>query len=245
MEWDIITGDAIEEMERLRDADERFDAVVTSPPYNLRNSTGGQGGGKTGAWAVGIGDHRNDHHASHMDAMPKHDYIEWQRKAVAAMLALLNDDGALFYNHKERPQAGAIEEPALDILSGQRWPLRQRIVWARAGGLSHNRRHLTSSHEYVYLVPGPEWEVRIRGAERLTVWNIQQTQGVEHPAPFPPELAKRCVMAGKAVRVLDPFCGAGSSLLGARDAGASYALGIDISATYTELARKRMMERLL
>ena len=248
MEWAIVTGDAIAEMGRLYAAGERFDAVITSPPYNLRNSTGGQGGPRrTGRdpWASGIGDHRNAAYAGSDDAMPKTEYVEWQRECVRLMLALLADDGALFYNHKERPQAGCIEEPALDILAGQKWPLRQRIVWARSGGLSHNHRHLTSAHEYVYLVPGPQWRVSVRGPERLSVWSIQQTQKVEHPAPFPPELARRCCAAGGGVRVLDPFCGAGSTLIGARDAGAEYALGIEISPEYVAVAQRRMGERLL
>lgn len=37
----LICGDALETMRTLPDA--AFDVIITSPPYNIRNSTGGGG----------------------------------------------------------------------------------------------------------------------------------------------------------------------------------------------------------
>lgn len=45
----IICGDALEEMKKIPDSS--IDLVVTSPPYNLKNSTGnGMKDGRGGKW---------------------------------------------------------------------------------------------------------------------------------------------------------------------------------------------------
>ena len=46
----IICGDAVQEMKKM--PDKSIDLVVTSPPYNLKNSTGnGMKNGSCGKWA--------------------------------------------------------------------------------------------------------------------------------------------------------------------------------------------------
>ena len=42
----------------------------------------------------------------HADDLPADVYIQWQRHCLAAMMRLLRHDGAIFYNHKWRVQAG-------------------------------------------------------------------------------------------------------------------------------------------
>jgi site-specific DNA-methyltransferase (cytosine-N4-specific) len=54
---------------------------------------------------------------------------------------------------------------------------------------------------------------------------------------MPPELARRCILAGSRPgdTVLDPFSGSGTTGMVARNEGRKY-VGIDISATYLDLS---------
>lgn len=70
-----ICGDCIGVMKQIPDAS--IDLVVTSPPYNLKNSTGnGMKDGRGGKWknAALIKGYSN-----HDDCMPHDKYVEWQR----------------------------------------------------------------------------------------------------------------------------------------------------------------------
>lgn len=74
------------------------------------------------------------------------------------------------------------------------------------------------------------------------VWNIAtQPFSEAHFATFPPELAKRCILAGcpKGGLVLDPFGGAGTTALVALRHGRQAAL-IELNPEYAEIARRRI-----
>jgi site-specific DNA-methyltransferase (adenine-specific) len=74
-----------------------------------------------------------------------------------------------------------------------------------------------------------------------TVWQITPAHRDAHPAPFPVELARRCIRLstwpGEAV--FDPFAGSGTTLLAARQLGRR-AIGIEASAGYCDLAARRL-----
>ena len=64
-----------------------------------------------------------------------------------------------------------------------------------------------------------------------------------HSAVFPEKLCEKPIKAGSPKNgiVLDPFCGAGTACLVAKQLGRYY-IGIDISGKYCEMARKRIGE---
>jgi hypothetical protein len=76
----------------------------------------------------------------------------------------------------------------------------------------------------------------------LDTWHIaaEQNRG-DHPAPFPVELADRLIRlySWPGDRVLDPFCGIGSSGVAARLSGRRW-VGVDVSPAYCELAQRRI-----
>ena len=82
------------------------------------------------------------------------------------------------------------------------------------------------------------------------VWEIRPvSRGPEtghHPAPFPVELAERCIRLSSwpGETVLDPFMGSGSTLRAAKDLGRK-AIGIDMSERYCEIAAKRCAQEVL
>ena len=98
----VHCGDCLTLMGRMPAAS--IGLIVTSPPYNLRNSTGnGLKDGRGGKWPRAELIHGYQGHA---DDLPADVYIQWQRHCLAAMMRLLRHDGAIFYNHKWRVQAG-------------------------------------------------------------------------------------------------------------------------------------------
>jgi DNA modification methylase len=94
----IICGDSLTIMRQM--PDRCIDLVVTSPPYNLKNSTGnGMKDGRGGKWAGAALVNGYNHYD---DNMPHEEYEEWQHKNLKEMYRLIKDDGAIFYNHKWR-----------------------------------------------------------------------------------------------------------------------------------------------
>lgn len=74
----IFRGDCLKLMKGL--PDESVDLVVTSPPYNLKNSTGNgmkdpRGGKWKGAALV-------NGYSHHHDNMPHDEYVSWQRAGI-------------------------------------------------------------------------------------------------------------------------------------------------------------------
>ncbi|TSA26740.1 MAG: hypothetical protein D4R68_06900 [Ignavibacteriales bacterium] len=84
----IVCGDCIETMRQM--PDKCVDLVVTSPPYNLKNSTGnGMKDGRGGKWA---GAALMNGYSHHNDNMPHDEYTEWQRNCLTEMFRLIKDD---------------------------------------------------------------------------------------------------------------------------------------------------------
>jgi site-specific DNA-methyltransferase (adenine-specific) len=76
-----------------------------------------------------------------------------------------------------------------------------------------------------------------------TVWNLRPADRVGHPAPFPVEVARRCIRLSSwpGETVLDPFAGSGTTLLAARQLGRR-AIGIEASERYCALAVERLAQ---
>jgi len=102
----IINGDSLTVMREM--PDKCLDLVVTSPPYNLKNSTGnGMKDGRGGKWA---GAALVNGYSHYDDNMPHEEYTEWQHNCLKEMFRLIKDDGAIFYNHKWRVQDGLLQD---------------------------------------------------------------------------------------------------------------------------------------
>lgn len=91
-------------------------------------------------------------------------------------------------------------------------------------------------------------EVTVRDTRRSrSVWSISpQPYREAHFATMPPDLARRCVLAGSrpGSLVIDPFAGAGTTLLVAQQEGREWA-GCDLNPSYVALAEARLMKEML
>ena len=225
-------GDCIDLMAELPASS--IDLIVTSPPYNLKNSTGnGMKDGRGGKWPNA---ELQNGYECHGDAMPHHEYVEWQRGCLCSMLRVLRSDGAIFYNHKWRVQGGLLQDRS-DIVEG--FPVRQIIIWQRNGGINFNPGYFLPTYEVLYLIAKPEFRLAKGAAKLGDVWQIPQESRNPHPAPFPVELAQRAISATNAQVILDPFMGSGTTAIAAEAENREW-IGFELSEGYCSLAGERI-----
>lgn len=228
----LFHGDAIELMQTF--SAETFRAIVTSPPYNLRNSSGNSlRDGRGGKWDKAALLQGYDQHD---DCMHNDDYAAWQRQCLHEMMRLLRPDGAIFYNHKWRVQNG-LSQDRHDIVEG--FPVRQIIIWHRSGGINFNAGYFLPNYEVIYLITKPKFKLAPKANAQGCVWRINQENNNRHPAPFPVELAARCIASVGFGPVLDPFIGSGSTAIAAEQIGVEW-VGIEKSAEYVSMAKERI-----
>jgi len=230
----IVCGDVVETMKRMPDGS--VDLVITSPPYNIKNSTGnGLKDGRGGKWAnAGL----QKGYSHYDDCMPHEKYVEWQRNCLNEMMRLIPDHGAIFYNHKWRVQAGLLQDRQ-DIVSG--FPVRQIIIWRRKGGLNFNAGYFLPTYEVIYLIAKPEFKLKPKANAHGDIWEFTQEMKNGHPAAFPINLIDRIVSSTEAKVILDPFMGSGTTAISAINFKRDY-IGIDISPDYCEMAEKRIKQ---
>lgn len=228
----VHQGDCIKLMNRLPVGS--IGVIVTSPPYNLKNSTGnGMKDGRGGKWPQA---ELINGYSDHSDDMPYPEYVEWQRNCLDAMMRVLREDGAIFYNHKWRVQGGLLQDRH-EIISG--FPVRQIIIWQRSGGINFNPGYFLPTYETIYLIAKPGFRLAPKANALGDVWQIPQESQNPHPAPFPVELAQRCVESTTAQIVLDPFLGSGTTAIAAEACERKW-VGLEISKDYCKVARDRI-----
>ncbi|KQC10525.1 MAG: DNA methylase [Candidatus Cloacimonas sp. SDB] len=228
----IICGDSLEIMKQM--PSESIDLAITSPPYNLKNSSGnGMKDGRGGKWAKAS---LINGYSNYDDNMPHEEYSKWQHNCLIEMLRLLKEDGAIFYNHKWRVQRGLLQDRQ-DITYDL--PVRQIIIWRRKGGINFNRGYFLPTYEVIYLIAKPKFKLAPKANAHGDVWEFTQEMNNPHPAPFPVALIDRIIKSTTAKIILDPFMGSGTTAITAKGNKRSF-IGIDISPEYCEYARKRI-----
>lgn len=234
----LLYGDDLDALQVIPDGS--VDLVFTSPPYNLGGEDSGfatpGSGNKTGKWDGGklAGGYGN-----HNDNLPHDEYVTWQKAVLQSLWNKLSPHGAIFYNHKPRVQNKELWLP-LELNPGL--PLRQIIIWKRAGGMNFSPTHFCPTYEWIMVFAKPGYALKDRAVSGLgDVWEVPQ-EASEHPAPFPLGLPARAIEASADVNtVLDPYCGSGTTLRAACDAGLR-CIGIDNDLWCLDLTKRRLAQ---
>lgn len=214
--------------------DNCIDLVVTSPPYNLKNSTGnGMKDGRGGKWANAA---LIEGYENYDDCMPNEEYAKWQHEVMMELVRVIKDDGAIFYNHKWRVQAGLMQDRR-DIIYDV--PLRQIIIWKRKGGINFNAGYFLPTYEVIYFIAKKDFKLAPHANSYGDVWEIMQEQRNDHPAPFPVELIDRIISSTTSQIILDPFMGSGTTAVVAAGLGRDF-IGIEKSEKYCKSALERL-----
>ncbi|MEU3386318.1 DNA-methyltransferase [Streptomyces albidoflavus] len=260
----LLLGDALDQLRTLPDG--VADCIVTSPPYyGLRDyGTPGQYGleatpaeyvenllsvftearrvlAATGTLWLNLGD-------SYYSAKGRPGGSDARQRARRWAGPRPLDTSGLPY-----PRKSLLMIPARVAIALQEdgWVIRSEIVWHRPDAApeptAHDRPRRTT--ERVYLATtGPRYHYAAEYAA-TDVWTIgtdRASASHGHVAAYPEALASRCIAAGcpEGGTVLDPFSGSGTTGSAARHLGRRY-IGIDISATYHDLARARFAQGVL
>lgn len=129
------------------------------------------------------------------------------------------------------------------------WILRSCITWVKTAAMPESVRNRPSgATEFVFLFAkraayyyDPQVVREITGANLRNYWILGPDQDrSNHPAPFPRELVRRCILLGSRPGdvVLDPFAGSGTTGVVAGELGRQ-AILIEISHDYaTECLRR-------
>ena len=228
----FLCGSAVPILKNIPDAS--VDLAITSPPYNLKNSTGnGMKDGRGGKWASAA---LINGYATYNDNMPHKKYVQWQREVLTEVMRILKPNGAFFYNHKWRVQGGLIQNRQ-DIVQG--FPVRQIIIWQRAGGINFNKGYFLPTYEVIYMIAKSGFKLAPGANAVGDIWTFPQEMNNLHPAPFPVALIDRIIGSTTAKIIIDPFMGSGTTALSAKKLNRHF-IGIDIAQEYCDLAKKRL-----
>ena len=177
-------------------------------------------------------------YADYDDSMPYEKYIAWQRECLTEMFRIIPNNGAIFYNHKWRVQAGLLQDRK-EIVEG--FPVRQIIIWKRAGGINFNAGYFLPTYEVIYLIAKPGFKLAKKANAYGDIWEFSQEMKNVHPAPFPVSLIDRVIKSTYADTVLDPFMGSGTTAIAAKLNQRNF-VGIELSQSYVDLAQIRIAE---
>lgn len=134
-------------------------------------------------------------------------------------------------------------------LQSDGWILRSKITWIKKTAMPESvKNRPTSATEEVFLfTKSPNYYYNPQGVRESTGANLRNywvlgpdSSNNGHPAAFPRELARRCILLGtrEGDKVLDPFGGSGTTGIAANEIGRN-AILIELNASYAEIAKER------
>ncbi len=259
-ECEIVNNDCLDYLKQT--SDERFDLIITSPPYNI---------GKSYEVKTSI-----------------EQYLSTQEPVIKELVRVLSDRGNICWqvgNFVDKGEVFPLDYFYYNIFKQYNLKLRNRIIWHFGHGLHASKRFsgryetilwFSKSDDYIFNLddvrvpakypgkrhfkgpnkglpsgnplgknPSDIWEIIVEDWESL-LWDIPNVKSnhpekTVHPCQFPVELVERCVLAltNENSWVLDPYGGVGSTLIAALKNNRN-AVSIDKEADYCEAARDRV-----
>jgi DNA modification methylase len=266
---DIHQGDCLEVLRQY--SDDKFDLIVTSPPYA-------------------------DQRANTYGGIKPEDYVAWFTPRAAEFLRVLKPTGTFVLNIKEKVKEGERHTYVLELILAMRrigwfwteefiwhkknchpgkWPNRFRDAWERC--LQFNKSRDFHMYQDAVMVPMGSWaKTRLKklGGNDVVRFNSRVGSGFGknianwlgrdmaypdnvlhfatecgnkgHSAAFPKALPSWFIRLFTLPGdwVMDPFAGSGTTAIAARELG-RHAVGIDLRADYCRLARESVSEHQL
>lgn len=132
------------------------------------------------------------------------------------------------------------------------WYLRSRITWVKRTAMpeSVKNRPTTATEEIFLLTKSPTYYYDPQGVREETGANLRNfwllgpdPTSNGHPATFPRELARRCILLGSKPKdlILDPFGGSGTSGVAAKELGRRSIL-IELNPDYVDSSLNRQQD---
>ncbi|MCX7871653.1 MAG: site-specific DNA-methyltransferase [Verrucomicrobiae bacterium] len=222
-----------------------IDLIVTSPPYNV-----------------------DIKYNSHNDKLTYDEYLNFTEKWMSKCFDLLKNDGRMCLNIPLDKNKGGQQSVCADITTIAKkigYKYHSTIIWneqnisrrtAWGSWLSARAPYVIAPVEVILVLYKNSWrKTSGSGISDISkkefidwtngVWTFcgESKKRVNHPAPFPVELPRRCIKLFSFVEdvVLDPFLGSGSTLLACIQTN-RIGIGIDIDKNYCELSKQRVQK---
>ena len=262
LEYSIENGDCLKVLKKYDD--EKFDLIITSPPYNI---------GKSYETKTSI-----------------EEYLETQEEIIIELIRVLSDKGSICWqvgNYVDKGEVFPLDIYYYQIFKRLGLKLRNRIIWHFGHGLHASNRFsgryetilwFSKTDNYIFNLddvrvpakypgkrhfkgpnkgklsgnpkgknPSDIWEIVLKDWEN-ELWNIPNVKSnhpekTTHPCQYPIELVERCVLAltNENSWVLDPFNGVGSAVIASLKNDRN-AIGIDRDKEYCKIAKNRIEE---
>lgn len=262
LDYQVRNGDCLAVLKTVED--EKFDLILTSPPYNV---------GKSYETKTSI-----------------EKYLETQENIINELVRTLSVKGHLCWqvgNYVDKGEVFPLDVFYYQIFKRHGLKLRNRIIWHFGHGLHASNRFsgryetilwFSKSDKYIFNLddvripskypgkrhfkgpkkgqlsgnpkgknPSDVWEIIAQDWDR-EMWNIPNVKSnhpekTEHPCQFPIELVERCVLAltNEHSWVLDPFAGVGSTVIGAIKNNRNV-MGIEKEKAYCDITNKRIAD---
>ena len=221
----ISITDCLEGMSELDD--NSIDCIVTSPPYNKK--------GLLGKVALGnqIWGKFNIDYNSYGDDMPEEDYQAW-------MVAFLNECYRVIKPDAYLPT---------DFLQHSYANLYQLIIWDRRNSPNIRNDVLVPCTEHIYWLCKDKPKTFRNALDSSyigEVWVNPPERQKKHPAPFPEQLVRNCILLTTEENdtILDPFMGSGTTALVSQSLNRRW-LGFEIDEKYAKIAEDRLNSSIL
>lgn len=130
------------------------------------------------------------------------------------------------------------------------WILRSRIIWVKKTAMPESvKNRPTSSTEEIFLMSkSPNYYYNSNGVREASGANLRNcwilgpdSSNNGHPAAFPRELARRCILLGsrEGDTILDPFGGSGTTGVAAQEIDRR-AILIELNPEYSKISKERI-----
>lgn len=259
-DYKIILGDTLENLNKIED--DKFDLVITSPPYNV---------GKEYETKTSV-----------------ETYLKDQEKVIEELIRVTSSKGNICWqvgNYVEKGEIFPLDIFYYPIFKKHNLKLRNRIVWHFGHGLHASNRFsgryetilwFSKTNDYIFNLddvrvpakypgkrhfkgpkkgelsgnpkgknPADVWEILIKDWEN-ELWDIPNVKSnhpekTEHPCQYPIELVERCVLAltNEKSWVLDPFAGVGSTMIASIKNNRNV-VGIEKEKKYVDITKQRI-----
>lgn len=135
-------------------------------------------------------------------------------------------------------------------LQADGWVLRSRITWIKKTAMPESvKNRPTNATEEIFLMSkAPTYYYNSKAVREETGANLRNRwllgpdiSGNGHPATFPRELARRCILLGSQIgdTILDPFSGSGTTGVVAKELDRN-AILIEINSKYSKFSEERI-----
>ena len=134
-------------------------------------------------------------------------------------------------------------------LQADGWILRSKITWVKKNAMpeSVKNRPTNATEEVFMFAKSPSYFYNPNGVREESGANLRNhwilgpdSSRNGHPATFPRELARRCILLGSRENdtILDPFSGSGTTGIAANELNRQ-AILIELNPTYAETSKER------